>query len=112
MFNKLLPLADKSIYTCPADDPPDACDSSAGVYAYVYPADPTQTVYICEFAFTTAETNYMEGVQTIIHELSHFDSIGGTTDDGASLEECNMHLMCDNPVLSVWRGSVLSEGAK
>lgn len=85
VFNKMLPLATTSIYNCPADAP-DACDSET--YAYVYPSDPTQTQYICEFAFTTVQTDYMEGPQTIIHELSHFNSIGGTTDDAYGQNAC------------------------
>lgn len=46
------------------------------VYAYVYPADPTFTVYLCNMFFELPN----ERVETIIHELSHFDSLGATDD--------------------------------
>ena len=52
-------------------DPPQCAE---GVFAYVYPTQRSQTVQICPFTFTYhVET---EKIQTIIHELSHFDHIG------------------------------------
>ena len=76
-------LSGNSIYACPADDP-DGCDGNT--YAYVYPTDTTQTIYICLFTFNFPD--YSEKVQTVIHELSHFNSIGATTDNSKSVHTC------------------------
>ena len=75
----MLGLATSSTYNCPDDDP-DLCDGRT--FAYVYPSDSTQTIYVCEFTFNYPD--YAEKVQTVIHELSHFNSIGSTTDNGTS----------------------------
>lgn len=53
-----------------------------GVYAYVYPTDPTYTIHLCG-AFWTASTNkysYDSQPGTLSHEMSHFNSIAGTDD--------------------------------
>lgn len=55
-------------------------------YAYVYPVDTTQQVYICDFTFK--EPDYAEKVQTVIHELSHFNHIGGTNDNAYGEKNC------------------------
>jgi len=57
------------------------CDDMANVYAYVYPADATHTIYLCS-AFWPAPTagGWDTKAGTIIHELSHFNNIGGTGD--------------------------------
>ena len=47
-------------------------------YAWVYPSDWTQKVHICEYTF--GPVDYSEKVQTVVHELSHFDHIGATSD--------------------------------
>ena len=78
---------DNSIYSCPADNA-DGCDGNT--YAYVYPSDTTQKIYICLFTFD--HPDYAEKVQTVIHELSHFDSIGGTTDNSKSVHTCMPHV--------------------
>lgn len=79
----MLGLATSSTYTCPDDDP-DLCDGRT--FAYVYPSDSTQTIYVCEFTFNYPD--YAEKVQTVIHELSHFNSIGSTTDNAYGEETC------------------------
>jgi peptidyl-Lys metalloendopeptidase len=58
-----------------------ACDDQPGVYAYVYPADTTHTIYCCE-AFWTAPNagGFDTKAGTLIHELSHFSNICGTND--------------------------------
>jgi peptidyl-Lys metalloendopeptidase len=48
----------------------------ANVYAYVYPGDPSQTVYLCG-AFWSQPA---ERPNTIVHEMSHFNVIAGTQD--------------------------------
>jgi peptidyl-Lys metalloendopeptidase len=57
------------------------CDTMANVYAYVYPTDTSHTVYYCD-AFWRAPNagGYDTRAGTIIHELSHFNNIGGTND--------------------------------
>jgi len=58
-----------------------ACDDQRGVYAYVYPADSSHTIYCCE-AFWTAPNagGFDTKAGTLIHELSHFNNICGTDD--------------------------------
>jgi len=57
------------------------CDNEDGVYAYVYPGDTTHTIYCCK-AFWTAPNagGFDTKAGTLIHELSHFNNIGGTKD--------------------------------
>jgi hypothetical protein len=57
-----------SDYDC---NPPQC---KASTFAYVYPGDKTQTVYMCPFTFSYSVEN--EKMQTVIHELSHFNHIG------------------------------------
>ena len=51
------------------------CTSST--YAYVFPSDPTQTIYLCG-AYWAASTG--DKGATMVHELSHFTVNGGTDD--------------------------------
>jgi len=57
------------------------CDNEQGVYAYVYPSDTTHTIYCCG-AFWNAPNagGYDTKAGTLIHELSHFSTIGATQD--------------------------------
>jgi len=57
------------------------CHDLAGVYAYVYPNDNTHTIYVCS-AFWPARPigGYDTQSGTLLHELSHFNNIGGTAD--------------------------------
>merc|ERR1711865_227367 len=84
-FNTMSNLFDQSKYTCEPDVVgSDGCNGN--VFAYVYPNDATQTIYMCEFTFSYPD--YAEKVQTVIHELSHFDTIGGTNDEADGEEAC------------------------
>jgi len=53
---------------------PSGC--KAGVYAYVYPTDATYTVYLCSVFWSQPS----ERAETIVHEESHFKTLGGTND--------------------------------
>jgi len=44
------------------------------VFAYVYPSDRSQRVHMCPFTFSYSVES--EKMQTMIHELAHFDHIG------------------------------------
>ncbi len=75
----------KITYFC-AQNGEQNCDS--GTYANVFPNDPT-TIYICQNYFNLpvlAESDFQEvfdsGTQagTIIHEMSHYNVVGGTDD--------------------------------
>jgi len=61
---------------------PPGCGSN--VYAYVYPTDRTFTVYLCNLFFTLPK----ERVNTIVHEMSHFTSLGATDDYAYGKTEC------------------------
>jgi len=57
---------------------PPSCGGT-GTYAYVYPNQPT-TVYLCD-AFWKAPTSGWDSTPgVIVHEVSHFTVIGGTSD--------------------------------
>jgi len=57
------------------------CDDERGVYAYVYPSDATQTIYLCEAFWSANEAGGFDTkAGTLIHELSHFNNIGQTGD--------------------------------
>jgi len=89
-FDIMRDKMDDSIYECEPDQSPsppspdtstdgrmaDICGGS--VFAYVYPTDSTQRVYMCDFTFNFHE--YSEKVVTLIHELSHFNTIADTDD--------------------------------
>jgi len=71
---------------------------SANIYAYVYPADTTYTVYVCG-AFWNAPIgtcNWDSKPGTIIHELSHFNSVAGTSDIAYGTTACQ-NLARTNP---------------
>ncbi len=57
-----------------------------GVYAYVYPNDANNTIYICPnyFSESTNLTGFDSMAGTIGHEASHFTNMGGTTDRDAA----------------------------
>jgi len=60
----------------------DCACNDAGVYAYVYPFDPTFTIHLCP-AFWTASANshtYNSRPGTLTHETSHFRAVAGTDD--------------------------------
>merc|ERR1711865_935665 len=76
-------VLDNTQYKCQGASGP--C-SSGRTYAYVYPTDTTQKVYICDFTFNYPD--YSEKVQTVIHELSHFNHIGNTNDNAYGESTC------------------------
>jgi len=61
---------------------PPGCPSD--VYAYVYPSDRTYTVYLCGVFWSVPN----ERVNTIVHEMSHFDTLGGTDDYAYGKSAC------------------------
>jgi len=58
-------------------------------YAFVYATDSTYTVHLCG-AYWNAADGAQEGSKpgTIIHELTHFKSVGGTGDSGYGAAYC------------------------
>jgi len=69
---------------------PAGCGSN--VYGYVYPTDTTFTVYMCGLFWSRPA----ERVNTIVHEMSHFSSLGGTNDYAYGKAAC-MNLARSNP---------------
>jgi len=69
-----------------------ASQCSANTYAYVYPSDSTFTVHLCNLFFTIPG----ERLQTIIHEMSHFNSLGATKDYAYGQSACQ-NLARSNP---------------
>jgi peptidyl-Lys metalloendopeptidase len=57
---------------------PTACGS--GVFAYVFPSDSTHTVHLCSAFWAAPFTGTDSRAGTLVHEMSHFDSIGSTDD--------------------------------
>merc|ERR1719506_669813 len=53
------------------------------VFGYVYPTDTTQTVHMCPFTFSYSVES--EKMQTVVHELTHFDHIGVYDKDGRTI---------------------------
>jgi len=53
-----------------------------GTYAYVYPFDPTKTIYLCSVFWTApaGSHQYNSRPGTITHEMSHFNAVAGTDD--------------------------------
>jgi len=71
---------------------------SANTYAYVYPNDSNFWVYVCG-AFWRAPTTtcqYDSRPGTIVHELSHFNSVAGTSDHAYGTTNCQ-NLAKSNP---------------
>jgi len=71
-FNKIYNKLSTSTFKAYCNPP--GCPSN--VYAYVYPTDTTFTVYLCGLFWSLPA----ERVNTIVHEMSHFNSLGGTDD--------------------------------
>jgi len=69
---------------------PAGCGSN--VYAYVYPNDPKYTVYLCGAFWSQAN----ERVNTVVHEMSHFDTLGATDDYAYGKTAC-LNLAKSNP---------------
>jgi len=69
-----------------------ASECRSNIYAYVYPNDATFTIHFCKVFFDLPG----ERVQTIVHELSHFNSLGKTNDYKYGEGPCKQ-LARDNP---------------
>jgi len=69
---------------------PAGCGNN--VYGYVYPNDPSMTVYLCGAFFSQPS----ERANTIVHEISHFNSIAGTQDYAYGRVPCR-NLASSNP---------------
>jgi len=69
---------------------PKGC--SANTFAYVYPTDTTFTVYLCGAFWSVPK----ERVATIVHEMSHFKSLGATDDYAYGQANCK-NLAKSNP---------------
>jgi len=65
------------------------CDDTPNVYAYVYPSDRTHTIYLCTAYWPSAVIGGWDTkAGTLLHELSHFDDIGGTNDHAYGTTAC------------------------
>jgi len=74
----------------------------ANIYAYVYPTDTTFTVYVCG-AFWSASLNtcaFDSKPGTLIHELSHFNAVAGTSDYAYGQTACK-DLAKSNPARAI-----------
>jgi len=60
---------------------------SSGVIAYVYPGQPA-TVYLCTTFFNLPATGPTSQADTMVHEISHFTTIGGTQDYAYGQTNC------------------------
>jgi len=80
-----------------ADCSKKACGGK-NVYAYVYPNDPTFTIHLCSvfFSTTTALCAFDSTGGTLIHEMSHFVSVGATQDYAYGQTNCKS-LAISNP---------------
>jgi len=78
------------------------CDDMANVYAYVYPNDPTHTIYLCSVFWGI---NIIGGWDTqsgtLAHELTHFSTIGATNDYAYGTTACR-NLAINNPNNAVY----------
>lgn len=72
-YNSIASYVDNAAVTfdCSCTDP--------GVYAYVYPSDPS-TIYLCSVFWYAPATGTDSKAGTLIHEMSHFYINGGTDD--------------------------------
>jgi len=82
-FQTMSNVKEETTYVCQGRAGPCA---SGNTFAYVYPTDRTQQIYICDF--TVNYPDYSEKVQTVIHELSHFNHIGDTNDNAYGESTC------------------------
>ncbi len=84
----------KITYVC---EQPGAGSCDGGTYAFVYPDDPG-TIYLCAPYFdlpVLSDATFLEvfnsGTRagTIIHEMSHYDVVGGTSDNCYNRDVCS-----------------------
>jgi peptidyl-Lys metalloendopeptidase len=89
-FAAMAGAATKSRYSCTGS----SCSSN--VYAYVFPSDSTQTIYVCGVFWSVPS----ERAETIVHELSHFSRIAGTNDYTYGRSSCQS-LARSNPTNAI-----------
>jgi peptidyl-Lys metalloendopeptidase len=75
---------------------------SGNVYAFVYPADTTYTVHLCSSFFSTSTSSCVYDCTggVMIHELTHFNSVGGTKDYAYGTSACQ-NLATSNPTQAI-----------
>jgi len=73
---------------------------SSGVYAYVYPSDNTFTVYVCSGYINAGNCNTDSKAGTIVHEISHFTPVAGTSDHAYGQANCR-NLASTNPARAI-----------
>lgn len=66
------------------------------VYAYVYPGDKQHTVYIGKLYCSSPNSGGYSKASTLLHEMSHFEDIGGTEDHAYGPADCK-DLAKNNP---------------
>jgi hypothetical protein len=59
-------------------------ETSSDLYGHVYNNDPDNEIYLDKDFWTANPTGTDSQAGTIIHEMSHFNNIGGTTDDDSN----------------------------
>ena len=72
--------------------------NNPGVYAYVYPDDPTHTIYLCPVFWQSTPNPYNWNSQpgTLTHESSHFTDVAATDDYQYGVTGC-LSLAKNNP---------------
>lgn len=88
-------------YVCESSSCTNGCICGSGnVFAYVYPHNywAAQIIYICSFTFSYEPAS--ERVQTVVHELSHFDNAANTNDYAYGESSCKS-LASSNPTAAV-----------
>lgn len=91
-FTTMQRVMDNTVYACDTSSTRRNCGSST--FAYVYPSDSSQKVYMCPFTFEYPD--YGEKVQTVVHELSHFNHIGNTNDNTYGVASCEALARADS----------------
>ena len=61
---------------------------SPSVYAFVYPNDPTHTMYLCGLYFSSPTTGTDSQGGTLIHETTHWSDVVGTNDFAYGQANC------------------------
>jgi len=85
-FNTMANVEGNTIYRCESGNSAMSQVCGGSTFAYVYPTDTSQNVYMCDFTFNYPD--YSEKVQTVIHELSHFNHVGDTNDNAYGESTC------------------------
>jgi peptidyl-Lys metalloendopeptidase len=71
------------------------CDCTSSAYAYVYSNDPYK-IHLCNAFWSAPQTGTDSKAGTIIHELSHFNVVAGTSDYAYGQSACKS-LALSNP---------------